>query len=58
LNQMGMNIPYPYDVPMVTGNGMIGFWTLIGFIEEKQERMATEGKGGRSITIDGGEPGD
>jgi len=38
---MGANIPYPYDVPMLTGNGHIGLWTMIGLresIEDEAEK--------------------
>lgn len=55
MNERGMNIQYPYDVPMKSGNGLIGFWTMVGFHEHKDELLAQQ-KGGKSITLDGGEP--
>lgn len=58
---MGANIPYPYDVPMLTKNGRVGLWTLISLreaIEDEAENNPPPPPGqkrsGLSFTIDAG----
>ena len=57
MNERGMNIPYPYNIPMRTGHGKLGFWTIVGFLERRDE-VATTPKGSNTLTLDGGKPGE
>ena len=52
LNDMGANIPYPYDVPFKSGDGKIGLWSLYGFAVAYQDKLT----GKKGIRLDGGEP--
>jgi hypothetical protein len=40
MNQAGANIQYPYhDLPLVSTHDRIGFWALLGIIEDINEEL-------------------
>ena len=60
---MGANIPYPYEIPLLTGNGRIGLWTMIGLREHIEDEAnktppppSNVKEGGMSFGIDSGKP--
>lgn len=59
LNQMGANIIYPYrDLPMISTSDRMGYYALIGILEDMLSETPTppKGKSGTSFTIDCGKP--
>jgi len=63
LNQMGANIPYPFHgLPMVSTHDRLGYWALLGILEDMMgelpdgESGSGSGTKGTTIRLDCGKP--
>ena len=52
MNQLGANIPYPYDVPNRTTPNKVGYWSMVGFMEMSMDNAEGQAKG-RRFQVDG-----